>query len=133
MSTQNYALINDIRMKAGFEKATNLDDRYVRAARRAAQDEIDGALSGLYATPFSPVPEKISSLTIKVAAYMLKQDAFGDVGSSKALEALRKQLADLASGATPITDDNGVDLTTSEGVDGYFGDEPRMFTVGQIF
>ena len=128
-----YCKIEDIRMKAGFEKATNLDDRYVRAARRNAQAELDAACSGLYTVPFTPVPEKIRTLSVKLAAYSLKHDAFGDVGSQKALEALRKQLADIASGEVSIHDDSGADLSTSEGVAGYFGSEPRSFSVGQRF
>lgn len=130
-----YATIEEIRMKAGFEKASNLDDRHVRAARRDAQAEIDAALGGLYTVPFLPneVPEKIRTLTIKLAAYTLKYDAFEDVGSSKALEALRKQLAGLASGETPLIDAGGNSLYTAEGVTGYFGDAERMFRVEDRF
>ncbi|MFC7945273.1 phage protein Gp36 family protein [Microbacterium oxydans] len=131
--TIRYCEIEDIRMKAGFEKASNLADRHVQAARRAAQAEIDSALGNAYTVPFTPIPEKIRELTIKLAAYSLKHDAFNDVASAKALEALRKQLAAIAAGETPITDDEGQNLSTSTGVDGYFGDEPRMFTVGQRF
>lgn len=132
-TTIYYATIEDIRMKAGFEKATNLADRYVRAARAQAQAEINGALSDAYTVPFVPVPDKIKQLTIKLAAYTLKYDAYRDVGSQKALEALRKQLAGLAAGESPISDDNGVGLTTAEGVSFDFGDEPRFFTVRQRF
>lgn len=128
-----YATIEDIRMKAGFEKASNLADRHVREARREAQAEIDAALGGSYTVPFVPVPEKIRTLTIKLAAYSLKQDAYGDVASQKALEALRKQLQALADGETSLTDELGVDLSTSTGVTGYFGEEPRMFGIGQRF
>ena len=120
-------------MKAGFEKASNLADRHVQAARRDAQAEIDSALGNAYTVPFTPVPEKIRELTIKLAAYSLKWDAYQDIGSQKALEALRKQLAAIAAGETPITDDEGHNLSSNTGVDGYFGDEPRMFTVGQRF
>ena len=128
-----YCEIEDIRMKAGFEKATNLADRYVRDARRDAQAEINSALRDRYTVPFTPVPEKIRTLTIKLAAYTLKHDAIGDVSSREALKALRLQLADLASGETGLVDDNGTDLDGSEGVSGYFGDEPRMFSVSQRF
>lgn len=128
-----YALIADIRMKAGFEKAGNLDDRYVKAALRDAQAEIDAACADLYDVPFNPVPEKIATLTIKLAAYTLKQDAYGDVASAKALEALRKQLAAIAAGDTPITDEAGVSLSSEEGVTGYFGEAERMFGVEQKF
>lgn len=132
-TTSRYATIEDIRMKAGFEKATNLADRYVQAARRNAQAVIDSKLSGKYTVPFDPVPERIRQLTIKIAAYSLKQDAFGDVGSREALKALYKQLDDIAAGEESINDDEGQNLSTDEGVSGYFGDEPRMFTVGQRF
>ena len=128
-----YATLEDIRMKAGFEKASNLADRHVREARRSAQAEIDSALAIRYTVPFVPVPEKIRTLTIKLAAYTLKHDAYGDVASQKALEALRKQLQDLADGDTPITDELGVDLSTSEGVAYDFGDQDRAFTIGQRF
>lgn len=131
--TIRYCEIEDIRMKAGFEKATNLADRYVQAARRNAQAEIDAALGKRFTVPFNPVPEKIRTLTIKLAAYSLKWDAYQDVGSSKALEALRKQLEALATGETSITDENGQDLSNAEGVSGYFGEERRMFSVGQRF
>lgn len=129
----HYAKSIDIRMKAGFEKATNLSDRYVWAARRAAQSEIDAALQHRYSVPFNPVPEKIRTLTIKIAAYTLKNDAYGDVGSQKALEALRKQLQALADGEVTLVDENGNDLDQGEGVTGSFGNEPRMFSVGQRF
>lgn len=132
-TTIRYATIEDIRMKAGFEKAANLADRHVQAARRDAQAEIDSALGNAYTVPFTPVPEKIRELTIKLAAYSLKWDVYQDVGSQKALEALRKQLTAIAAGETPITDDEGQNLSSNTGVDGYFGDEPRMFTVGQRF
>lgn len=128
-----YCTVEDIRMKAGFEKAANLADRHVQAARRDAQAEVDSALGNAYTVPFTPVPEKIRELTIKLAAYSLKWDAYQDIGSQKALEALRKQLAAIAAGETPITDDEGQNLSSNTGVDGYFGDEPRMFTVGQRF
>jgi phage gp36-like protein len=128
-----YATIEDIRMKAGFEKASNLADRHVREARRAAQAEIDSALGASFTVPFAVVPEKIRTLTIKLAAYSLKQDAYRDVASSKALEALRKQLAALASGEDSMLDENGVDLSTTEGVTGYFGEAERMFSVDQRF
>ena len=131
--TVKYCQIEDIRQKAGFEKAPNLTDRYVQAARRDAQAEINAALRDRYTVPFTPVPEKIRTLTIKLAAYTLKHDAIGDVSSREALKALRLQLADLASGETGLVDDNGVDLDGSEGVSGYFGDEPRMFSVSQRF
>src|SRR6218665_3778562 len=93
-----YATIEEIRMKAGFEKAVNLADRYVRDARRAAQAKIDSKLNTKYTVPFNPVPERIRQLTIKIAAYSLKHDAYGDVGSAKALEALDKQLDAIAAG-----------------------------------
>ncbi|WP_166792650.1 phage protein Gp36 family protein [Cryobacterium algoricola] len=133
MTTINYATIEDIRMKAGFEKATNLADRHVQAARREAQAEIDAALGTRYTVPFVLVPEKIRTLTIKLAAYSLKYDAYGDVGSQKALEALRLQLQALVNGDTAITDDAGINLSTYEGVTSYFGEEPRAFTIGQKF
>ena len=131
--TTYYCTVEDIRMKAGFEKATNLADRYVSAARRNAQAEIDNALSDSFTVPFTPVPEKIRTLTIKLAAYSLKHDAYGDVGSAKALEALRKQLQEIASSETPVIGEEGIDLSTAEGVSGYFGDDPRSFTMGQKF
>lgn len=133
MPTINYATVEDIRMKAGFEKATNLADRYVTAARRDAQAEIDTACANLYDVPFNPVPEKIATLTIKLAAYTLKHDAFGDKGSENALKALREQLKKIASGEVPLTDDAGESLSSEEGVTGFFGESERMFSVEQKF
>lgn len=133
MASLFYASIEEIRMKAGFEKATNLADRYVQAARRDAQAEIDSALASRFTTPFAPVPEKIHQLTIKLAAYTLKHDAYGDVGSSKALEALRKQLQAIADGETALVDNDGVEMEAPGGVSGDFGDAPRMFSVEDIY
>lgn len=131
--TIRYCTVEDIRMKAGFEKAANLADRHVQAARRNAQAVVDSKLNKHYTVPFNPVPERIRQLTLKIAAYSLKQDAYGDVQSREALKALHKQLDDIAAGEESITDDEGQNLSNDTGVDGYFGDEPRMFTVGQRF
>ena len=120
-------------MKAGFEKAVNLEEKYVTAARRAAQTEIDAALKVRFTVPFSPVPDKVRELTIKIAAYSLKQDAYGDIGSQKSLEALRKQLEAIAAGEVALVDEEGNDLDSTPGVTGSFGNAPRMFHVGQKF
>lgn len=72
MAAVEYATNDEIRMKAGFEKATNLEDKYIVAARRDAVNEINAACSALYAVPFDPVPGKLKTMTIKITAYSLK-------------------------------------------------------------
>lgn len=129
---EHYASLSDIRKAAGFQNSTNLADSYIDEARRQAQSEINSALSNRYTVPFTPVPEIIRTLTVQLAAALLKL-RFGYYGNDKELKALRAQLEGLATGDGSITGEDGTDLSTDEGVDGYFGDAPRMFTVEQRF
>lgn len=128
---EHYASLSVIRKEAGFQNAHNLGDSFIDEARRQAQSEINSALSHRYTTPFNPVPEIIRTLTIKLAAAILKYNQ--GIGSEKSLAALRAQLQELADGDGSITGDDGSDLDNTEGVSGYFGNEPRMFSVGQKF
>lgn len=128
---EHYASLTAIRKEAGFANAYNLADSYVDEARRQAQSEINSALASKYTVPFSPVPEVIRTLTIQLGAAILRYNA--GIGSAKSLKELRDQLTALAEGNGSITGEDGTDLTTDEGVTGYFGDEPRMFSVSQRF
>lgn len=128
---EHYASLSAIRKEAGFERAYNLADSLVDEARRQAQSDINSALSRRYKTPFSPVPEMIRTLTVRLAAALLRWQA--GVGKESDLKAVRAQIDAIAKGEDAVTGDDGNDLDTSEGVTGYFGNEPRMFSVGQRF
>lgn len=128
---EHYASLTAIRKEAGFQNAHNLADSVVDEARRQAQSEINSALANRYSTPFNPVPEIIRTFTIQLGAAILKYNA--GIGSQKAIDAIRAQLQAYADGDGTIPGEDGSDLSTAEGVTGYFGDEPRMFTIGQVF
>lgn len=130
---EHYASLTAIRKEAGFNNAHNLADSFVDEARRQAQSEINAALANRYKVPFSPIPEIVRTLTIKLAAAILKWNAYGDNASQSALKAVRAELQALSEGDGSISGDDGQDLDTSEGVSGYFGDAPRMFSVEQRF
>lgn len=130
---EHYASLGVIRKESGFSSAHNLADSYVDEARRQAQSEINTACANRFTVPFDPVPEQIRTLTIRLAAATLRYNAFGDGASEKALSALRGELKAIASGEVAIVGDDGVDLSSDEGVSGYFGDSPRMFSVEQKF
>lgn len=129
----DYATTTEIRAEAGFTEATNLDDSFVEEQRRAAQSYIDSSLARAYKVPFSPVPEIVKTLTIKLAAAMLKWNAYRDPATYKEIQAIHADIDAYGAGEGSITDDDGTDLSTDEGVSGYFGDAPRMFTVEQRF
>lgn len=128
-----YATTAEIRAEAGFTGAANLDESFVEEQRRAAESYINGALGRAYTVPFDPVPEIVKTLTIKLAAAMLKWNAYRDTASFKEMQALRAEIDGYGAGDGTIADVDGTDLSTDEGVSGYFGDEPRMFTVEQRF
>lgn len=129
----DYASQEEIRKEAGFEDATNLDGSFVEDQRDAAQSYIDSSLARAYTVPFDPVPSIVKTLTIKLAAAMLKWNAYRDPGSFKEMAAIRAEIDAYGAGEGSILDDNGANLTTDEGFTGSFGDSPRAFTMEQSF
>ena len=128
---EHYASLSAIRKEAGFDNAYNLADSAVEEARRQAQSDINSALARRYPVPFDPVPEKIRTLTIRLGAAILRRNA--RIGSESQLRAIYAEFEALANGDDGIASDDGTDLDNSEGVTGHFGNEPRMFSVGQRF
>lgn len=130
----HYASLSEIRSKAGFEGAANLSDQRIDLNRKAAETEINSALSGKYTVPFSPVPEHIHTLTVALGAGLLLRDAYGDSNpkGSTLVKDARTELAglrtdqgyltDTAEGANPsagissIPDDSTDDARLFEGV-----------------
>ncbi|TFD14184.1 DUF1320 domain-containing protein [Cryobacterium sp. TMT1-21] len=129
----HYVYLEEIRSDAGFDSATNLKDYTIDAHRRAAESEVNAALSNRYTVPFKPVPEIIHTLTLKLASALLRDQARQSSSTRSALADARKMLAQYGSGDVPISDGDGTDLSTSTGVDYDFGDQPRAFTIGQRF
>lgn len=130
----HYARISEIRKEAGFESALNLKDNDVDQQRRAAESEINAALSLRYTVPFKPVPEIVHTLTVQLAAALLLVNAYGESGVyAKRLKDARDALRAYADGGTPIIGGDGQDTSTDQGVDYDFGDQPRMFSVGDKF
>jgi hypothetical protein len=128
----HYATLSAIRSEAGFANATNLSDVDVDQQRRAAETEINATLANYYATPFKPVPDAVRVLTEKLAAAFLKYNAYGSK-YQKLVDEARASVQLYANQGSSITDDEGNSLSTTEGVSYDFGDQPRMFEIGQKF
>ncbi|WP_100504096.1 phage protein Gp36 family protein [Mycobacteroides abscessus] len=131
----HYASLPEIRKEAGFDNAHNLNDLTIDQQRRAAESEINTALSSRYTTPFNPVPEIIHTLTVQLAAGLLLQNAYRgtDRGKDK-LKAARDLIYALQVGDQTITDENGNAVTSGEGIASWPGEEqPRAFHMGDRF
>lgn len=131
----HYASLSEIRKEAGFTNAYNLNDTVIDQQRRAAESEINTALSSRYTTPFNPVPEIIHTLTVQLAAGLLLQNAYRgtDRGKDK-LKAARDLIHALQVGDQTITDGDGNAITSGEGISSWPGeDQPRAFHMGDRF
>lgn len=126
----NYASLKDIRSEAGFTNAYNLKDSVIAEARRQAQSEINSTVVGRYTLPLQPVPEIIRTLTIQLAAALLKVQAYGSVRPySDELKAARAAI----NGDLNIVDEDG-NSTAPAGVSFYPGpDDTRLFRIEDIY
>lgn len=129
----HYASLSEIRKAAGFVNAVNLQDSAIDIQRRTAEAEINSTFASAYTTPFVPVPGLINTLTIQLAAALLRDAAFHTSQTAAEVKAARQAIATaVASGQ--ITDGDGTSLSTGAQV-GYAPDEtaPRAFWMGQVF
>lgn len=134
----HYASITEIRVEAGFANALNLKDSTIDQQRRAAETEINAALSGAYTVPFSPVPEIIHTLTIQLAAALVSMQAYGDTSSTRqSLKAARASIESYRTRESVLVDENGLALSDSNSVTGWPGDPspeaPRFFHMRDKF
>lgn len=75
----DYCSIELIRKEAGLLTNKYVSDADIDQKRKAAQDEINGTLIGLYEVPFTnPVPDIIVEITAKLAAGMLLMSPAGN-------------------------------------------------------
>lgn len=133
----NYCSLREIREEAGALQATTLPDTTVALCRTNAQNEINAALRNVYGkkVPFNPVPGQIKTLTIQLAAALLKQIRFPgqDALWSAQLKDARAKLLALQSKEDSLTDDDGDDLVDSS-ISFYPTDEQsRAFTIDMRF
>lgn len=127
----HYASLELIRKEAGFQNAFNLSDVDVDMQRRAAESEINSRLGGYLTVPFKPVPEIIKTITIKLAAGFLIANAYQtDPEKEGRVKEARLMLMSLQDGTSATGDESNA---VASGVSGDFGDEPRMFSVGDIY
>jgi hypothetical protein len=76
----NYCSIADIRQEAGFMYAPYITDDMIDQKRQAAQREIDGALVGIYAVPFTPpINPFIADICKRLAAGLLLLEQYGAI------------------------------------------------------
>jgi phage gp36-like protein len=131
----HYASLTEIRSEAGFENAYNLSDVAIDQQRRAAESEINVALGTKYTTPFVPVPDIIHTLTIQLAAGLLLANAYrGTTRGADKLKDARALIKSLQDGDQTIGDEDGIPITTGEGISSWPGeDQPRAFFMGDRF
>lgn len=130
----HYASISEIREAAGFQNAYNLSDSRIELWRRTAEAEINAALAGSYTVPFDPVPEIVHTLTVQLAAALLEEDAYGSSAASKKVKEARAALQEYRLGSLAVTDDQGLDLGTSQPVTGWPDESaPRYFRMEDRF
>ncbi len=133
----NYCSLREIREEAGALQAHNLLDTTVALCRTNAQNEINAALRNVYGkkVPFNPVPGQIKTLTIQLAAALLKQIRFpGQDGLWGAqLKDARAKLSALQNKDDSLSDEDGEDIVDSS-IGFYPGDDDyRAFSMEMKF
>lgn len=130
----NYCSIDSIRHEAGFDDATYITDQMIDAKRRAAQDEVNSTLSGVYTIPFTtPVNPWIVDITVRLAAGLLlvtQYSAFrtqSTANGSERIESARADLKDLQLKQKVLTDETGTS-TALDGSQGSFSGWPNANT-----
>lgn len=128
----HYASINEIKSEAGFAGNLNLKDSVVDQQRRAAESEINASLSGTYSVPFDPAPDIVRTLTIQLAAALLRLQAYGETADTKQrLADVRAKIQLYSDGDLTLTGEDGSALSDGDQVSGYPDSDypPRMFSV----
>lgn len=133
----SYCSLRDIREKAGALQAHNLPDTTVSQCRTDAQNEINAALRNVYGkkVPFNPVPGQIKTLTIQLAAALLKEIRFPGQNSlwEPQLKDARAKLAALQNKDDSLSDEDGDDIVDSS-ISYYPGDDDyRAFSMEMRF
>lgn len=135
----NYTTVDLIRGEAGFRNAAYITDALIDEKRQAAQAEVNSALSGYYAVPFTqPVNAFIADITMRLAAGLLMVAQYGayDTGNKKLgqdkIDEARKDYKDLQGGSKTLVDTNGgsTAIGTTDGNNiGGFGGWPNQTTI----
>lgn len=116
-STSVYASNESIRSEAGFKNNQFIPDSLVDEKRRAAQDYIDGQLSGLYTVPFvAPINDGIAEICRQLAAGLLMNHDYGVNASGKGagdgkIKWAYDEIAKIKNKVTVVTDQNGSDTS----------------------
>lgn len=123
-----YATIDSIRAAAGFENNRNITDFYIDGFRKAAQDQINGKLAGVYVVPFAaPINSFITQITKTLAAGYIKLDQYGQNNEEglSMVQWAEEQLNKIRSGELTLTDEAGNTLPRpgggGEGIGGRMG------------
>ncbi len=139
----SYSSIDDIRNEAGFKWADQVTDEMIDVKRQAAQAEINGALVGRYALPFSaPIDPFLSDLATRLAAGQLMCQQFGSYdGNGKTLGAqkrddAREDLKKLSTGVISLTNAQGIQTAKDGGASfssGFTADNLPRFTNDMLY
>lgn len=118
-----YCSIDSIRKEAGFEHNRNIADTLIGEKRQAAQDYINGALSGVYIVPLvPPINAHIANLTRILAANYLRENQLGLTSEiDTAIKQVKKDIDAVRSGQIQLVGVDGVPSTVDEdkGFSGY--------------
>ena len=133
----NYCSLREIREEAGALQAYTLPDTTVSQCRTNAQNEINAALRNVYGkkVPFNPVPAQIRTLTIQLAAGLLRSVRFPGQTSlwEQGLKDARARLVALQNKDDSLTDEEGEDIGDSS-IGYYPGDDDyRAFRMDMRF
>jgi hypothetical protein len=113
----NYCSVQTIKQVAGLTGNRYIAESIYDTCRKAAQDEVNGALYGLYTIPFSnPVPAKIADITSRLAAGLLLTGPIAaqyttlQTKGEKLRDDARADLEKIKQRATPLIDATGTSL-----------------------
>lgn len=101
----SYTTLDAIRNSAGFEHNRNISEGDIATQQTAAQDYINGELSGVYTVPFTGnINAFIAKITTELAAGYLRQDQFGsnDAQGKEKIAWATQQLARIKDGSTQL-------------------------------
>lgn len=124
-----YTTVSAIRHDAGFDHNRNLSDTLISEKRKAAQDYINGSLSGIYTVPFTaPINAHIANITMTLAAGYLMLDQYGqDHANGRAkVDWAEKAIKAIRSGDVTLVDQAGSETVTAGGMG--FSGQPNAST-----
>lgn len=119
----DYISVDAIRAAAGFENNHNISNADINELRQAAQDEINGTLSGRFTVPFAtPINKFIADITKRLAGGKLWLDQYNQAYSpdstakgSQMVKSAKDDLRAIQNGSLTLIGEQGNDEATGDG------------------